>query len=86
MLTREQAYKDYLDQYEIKVNNLINQANNGQKNYIRLSLDAPKSIIDKLKDNGYDVKILVDWAPFETIRSYLISWGKEEIKGESSHG
>lgn len=86
MLTREQAYNEFLDKYEIKVNNLINQANDEQRNHIELNINVPKSIIDKLKDNGYDVKTLVNAAPFETIKSYSISWGKEETKGESNHG
>lgn len=56
MLTREQAYKDYLDKYRAEIDNMIHKANGKHKTHINISADKPKEIIDELKEAGYKIK------------------------------
>ena len=85
MLTREQAYKDYLDQYRTEIDKLIKKANIKHKTYINISIDKPKEIIDELKSMGYIIKKFnpesIKLERGDTLHvppNYEIRWDKEE--------
>lgn len=77
MLSREQAYNDYLNKYRIKIDNMINEANNNQETYINLNIDTPQPILDELKKEKYDIIAILRTNPYEK-EHYEISWGKKE--------
>lgn len=70
MLTGEQAYKNYLFQWSLKIDQIINDAIHNLETHAELGLDTPKERINKLKEYGYNVT--------SEKNCYKISWDENK--------
>ncbi|URZ15317.1 hypothetical protein [Clostridium felsineum] len=57
IMSRKQAYEDYLNQYGTKIDNSIRKANEKQESRIVIETKIPQEIMDKLKACGYKLEL-----------------------------
>lgn len=74
MISRKQAYEDYLQDYRLKIDNMINKANTEQETRIIINKMPPKIIINELEKAGYE---LTQTIGDQVNPKYLIiNWGE----------
>lgn len=80
IMSKEEAYKDYLDKYRDEIDNMIHKANEKHETHIQISIETPKEIIDELRKYGYElvekppIEFKIKKETYSTPKYYTMSW------------